>query len=78
MPAEASLAATDAPITPAPITTQRRDPTETMTPTVGGSHQAGKPRERSYSPPEVRAGLAAAAAAAVARYAGSNIRLGLG
>ena len=30
------------------------------------------------SPPEVRADLAAAAAAAVARYTGSNIRLGLG
>jgi hypothetical protein len=34
MPAEASLAATDAPITPAPITTQRRDLTEAMAPTV--------------------------------------------
>ncbi len=54
MPAEASLAATDAPITPAPITTQRRDPTEAMTPTVGGRHQAGKPRDRSYSPATIR------------------------
>ena len=42
MPDEASLAATDAPSTPAPITTQRRDPTKAIAPTVEGSHETGK------------------------------------
>ncbi len=44
MPAEASLAATDAPITPAPITTQRRDPAEGTVTTVWDDHATRKRR----------------------------------
>ena len=70
MPDKASRAATDVPSTPAPITTQRRDLTKAIAPTVDASHEAGK------SP--VRADLAMVAAEVVARYAGSNMRLDAG